>query len=413
MSDSLNNITHLPLSASHWLAELELELKVNILDFWLTHSVDTEQGGFVGEVTRSLEIVPDAAKSLVLNTRMLWTFAAAYRLYGDEAYLAIAERAYAYLNEHFADKMYGGFYWMLHANGSPLERKKQIYGQAFAIYAYTEYYRASGNEQALEAAINIFQLIEQHGYDPLYGGYIEALSEQWNETTDFSLSGKDLNEKKSMNTHLHVMEAYTNLYRVWKSPELEQQLGKLITITMKHIVDRETGHFKLFFDEAWHSQSHHISYGHDIEGSWLLVEAAEVLGDQHILANARQIALQMADAVLAKGYDDDGGLFNEAEGEVIIDDHKDWWPQAEAVVGFYNAYQLTGKQQYRAAAERSWRFIEQYIVDKQYGEWHWSVRRDGTPSDNVQKISAWKCPYHNSRACFEMIERLKHNELKG
>lgn len=401
------------LDATQWIEELEAELKDNILEFWLKHSLDTQQGGFYGEVTRDLAVVPDAAKSLVLNTRLLWTFSAAYRTYRKEAYLAAAERAYHYLNEHFVDRNYGGMYWMLNADGSPLERKKQIYGQAFAIYAYAEYYRTTGHEQARQNAITIFQHIERYGHDKHYGGYIEALSEQWQETDDLSLSGKDLNEKKSMNTHLHVMEAYTNLYRIWKSDELEKQLAELINITISHIVDRDTGHFKLFFDEAWNSQSDHISYGHDIEGSWLLVEAAEVLGHEALLAEAKAVAIKMADAVLANGFDADGGLLNEAQGSIIIDDHKDWWPQAEAVVGFYHAYQLTGQQQYREAAERSWHFIQHYIVDKQFGEWHWSVRRDGTPSDHVQKISAWKCPYHNGRACLEMIERLKHNELKG
>jgi len=395
-----------------WAMELEAELKDNILGFWLKHSLDQKHGGFLGQVNRDLTVVADAPKSLVLNTRLLWTFSYAYRKYGDASYLAAAKIAYDYLNKFFIDRANGGLYWMLRADGSPLEGKKQIYGQAFAVYAYSEYYRATENTEALETAIQIFQLIEQYGYDPIHGGYIEALSEEWHETDDFSLSDKDLNEKKSMNTHLHVMEAYTNLYRVWQSTELQKQLASLIKITIEHIVDKDTGHFKLFFDESWQSQSKHISYGHDIEGSWLLVEAAEVLGDKELLEAAKAVAIKMADAVLANGYDEDGGLFNEADGSSIIDDHKDWWPQAEAMVGFYNAYQLTGTKAYLDAALRSWRFIQHSIIDHTYGEWYWSAQRDGSPSDNVQKISAWKCPYHNSRACFELLERLQLNELQ-
>ncbi|MCR8659592.1 AGE family epimerase/isomerase [Paenibacillus endoradicis] len=389
-----------------WKEQFELELKEGILDFWLKHSIDDINGGFVGEVRRDLTVIEYAPKSLVLNTRILWTFSVAYRLYQKSEYLTMAQRAYHYLNDHFIDCANGGLYWMLNARGEPLETKKQIYGQAFAIYAFSEYYRAVQDETALAQAIELFQLLEQHGYDINYKGYIEALSIDWEDTDDLSLSDKDLNEKKSMNTHLHIMEAYTNLYRVWPSEPLSAKLRELIEITIENIVDSESGHFFLFFDEQWNSQSAHVSYGHDIEGSWLLVEAAEVLGDVILLERVKHTALQMAEAVLLRGIDVDGALFNEAEHGQIIDDHKDWWPQAEAVVGFYNAYQLTNDDRFLNAAKSAWDFIDKYLIDRQYGEWYWSVTRDGTPSDNLQKISAWKCPYHNSRMCFEMLLRL-------
>ena len=389
-----------------WKDQFKSELKDGILDFWLKNSIDKVNGGFLGEVQRDLTIIENAPKSLVLNTRILWTFSAAYRLDQNSEYLATAQKAYNYLIEHFIDYANGGLYWMLDAKGEPLETKKQIYGQAFAIYAFSEYYRAVQDEVALARAIELFQLLEQHGYDNSYKGYIEALSIDWEDTTDLSLSDKDLNEKKSMNTHLHIMEAYTNLYRIWPSEQLFAKLRELIEITIEHIVDSESGHFLLFFDERWNSQSAHVSYGHDIEGSWLLVEAAEVLGDETLLERVKQTALQMAEAVLLRGIDDDGALFNEAEHGQIIDDHKDWWPQAEAVVGFYNAYQMTNDDRFLQASKQAWDFIDKYLIDRQYGEWYWSVERDGTPSDNLQKISAWKCPYHNSRMCFEMLLRL-------
>jgi len=390
-----------------WQKRIERELEGNILRFWMKHAIDEKQGGFYGEVSRDLTVTPEAPKSLVLNARILWTFASAYRLKPDPGYLTMAERAYRYLNERFTDNEHGGLFWMVDAAGQPLSMKKQIYGQAFAIYAYSEFYRAADEAEALARAIELFHLLEQHSYDSVYKGYVEALSRDWAQTDDFSLSGKDLNEKKSMNTHLHVMEAYTSLYRVWKSEELRVKLKELIQITIEHIIDDESAHFLLFFDEQWKSKSHHISYGHDIEGSWLLVEAAEALGDKALLAEAKEIALRMAEAVYQEGVDADGGLFNEADSGGLIDSDKDWWPQAEAVVGFYNAYQLSGDLKYREAAVRSWMFIEQYIVDREHGEWHWSVLRDGTPSGNLQKISAWKCPYHNARACFEMLVRLR------
>ncbi|HTG71354.1 MAG TPA: AGE family epimerase/isomerase [Candidatus Udaeobacter sp.] len=389
-----------------WLASIKQELESNILSFWMEHTLDEKNGGFYGFISRDLTVNQGAGKSLVLNTRILWTFASAYRITGNESYLKIAERAYRYVNEYFTDQQYGGLYWMIDAEGKPAETKKQVYGQAFAIYAFSEYYRATGSEAALQQAIELFHTLERYSYDQEYKGYFEALTRDWQETGDNSLSEKDLNEKKSMNTHLHVMEGYTNLYRVWKSDELHAKLKELIEITIKHIINEDNAHFILFFDEQWNRKSEHISYGHDIEGSWLLVEAAEVLGDEALLASARAIAIRMAEATLNEGVDGDGGLFNEAGPEGLIDTDKDWWPQAEAVVGFYNAYQLTGDEKYREAAVRSWQFIESFIVDKEHGEWHWSVKRDGSPSGNIEKASPWKCPYHNGRACFEMIERL-------
>ncbi len=391
-----------------WQESINRELHENILAFWIKHAPDERNGGFYGHISRDLTVLDQAPKSLVLNARILWTFAYAYRLFGQAAYLEMAERAYRYLNEHFVDREYGGLYWMVDAHGQPLETKKQIYGQAFAIYAFSELYRATGNEAALQQSIELFHTLERYSYDNNNQGYFEALSRQWLETNDNSLSARDLNEKKSMNTHLHIMEAYTSLYRSWPTEELRVKLSELIQVTMRHIVDSKSAHFILFFDERWQGKSAHISYGHDIEGSWLLIEAAETLGDDELLKEARALALRMAEAVLLEGVDEDGGLFNEADGDgTLLDSHKDWWPQAEAVVGFYNAYQHSGDERYREAALKSWRFIEERLVDRKYGEWLWSVKRDGTPSDNTEKISAWKCPYHNGRACFEMIERLQ------
>nr|WP_233516782.1 AGE family epimerase/isomerase [Paenibacillus curdlanolyticus] len=398
-------MTTQPQWKQDWSHAIRQELENNILAFWMKHALD-DNGGFIGEITQDMIRVTDAEKSLVLNTRMLWTFASAYRLYRKPAYALIADRAFVYLKEHFFDSRNGGLYWMLDAQGNPTSDKKQVYGQAFAIYAWSEYYRATGNREALDEAIALFKLIERHGRDNVHGGYFEALAADWTATDELSLSNKDLNEKKSMNTHLHVLEGYTNLYRVWPSEELRHSLEALIHVTIDHIVDAGTGHFKLFFDESWNNKSDHISYGHDIEGSWLLVEAAEVLGDEALTKSVKAIALTMAEATLREGVDPDGGIPNEADRSGLIDTDKDWWPQAEAVVGFYNAYQMTGDEQYAQAARASWQFIESFLIDRQNGEWYWSVTREGIPTEGHPKVGAWKCPYHNGRACFEMLERL-------
>ncbi|SDE80573.1 mannobiose 2-epimerase [Fontibacillus panacisegetis] len=395
------------MDAIKWSQQLDQELKDNILQFWMDKSVDTTRGGFYGEIDQKLQVNENAEKSLVLNARILWTFSAAYRHYKDAKYLEIANAAYDYLIQHFTDQTYGGFYWMVDADGNPSQDKKQIYGQAFVIYALVEYYLADQCQAALDLSIELYHLIEKHSYDKLHKGYIEAVGCNWKQTGNLSLSSKDLNEKKSMNTHLHVLEAYTNLYRVWKSPELTQSLAELIEVTIERIVDPATGHFLLFFDEEWNVKSSHISYGHDIEGSWLLFEAAEVLQDEQILEHVKSVAITMAEAVYTKGIDQDGGIWNEAGPGGLIDTNKDWWPQAEAMVGFYNAYELTGDVKFRDAAIRSWEFIQQFIVDHEYGEWHWGVTQNGVPLPNEPKISAWKCPYHNSRACFEMLTRVQ------
>ncbi|AWB45457.1 N-acyl-D-glucosamine 2-epimerase [Paenibacillus sp. CAA11] len=389
---------------------LEQELKENILGFWMKHTIDKKNGGFLGEIDHAMNVHPEAEKSLVLNARILWTFSTAYRMYKQEDYLKMAERAYDYLTTHFVDNEHGGLYWMVDALGNPSQDKKQIYGQSFAIYALSEYYRAAGHQEALELAKELFHILEKHGYDPVHKGYIEALARDWKPTDNLSLSDKDLNEAKSMNTHLHVLEGYTNLYRVWKDEELRSKLSELIEVTLDHIVDPKTAHFFLFFDEEWNVKSDDISYGHDIEGSWLLFEAAEVLGNDQLLARTREVAIAMAEATYNEGVDSDGGLLNEANAEGLTDTNKDWWPQAEAVVGFYNAYQMTGEEKFAEAAVRSWNFIEEFIIDKKHGEWYWSVNREGVPQLHEMKVSAWKCPYHNSRACFEMIERLSKSE---
>lgn len=394
-------------STEAWLDALDNELQNNILGFWMKHTLDEEHGGFVGEIDNQLNVIAGAEKSLVLNARILWTFASAYRVYGKAEYLTIAERAYSYLLEHFLDKEYGGLYWMVDAQGAPSQNKKQVYGQAFAVYALAEFHHATGSTEALEQAVDVFRAMEKYAYDPVYKGYIEALSREWEMTDELSLSDKDMNEKKSMNTHLHVLEGYTGLYRVWKTEELRVKLAELIETMIEHIIDDQGQHFLLFMDEEWNVKSEIISYGHDIEGSWLLVEAAEVLGDEELLGRVRKVAVSMAEATLTEGIDADGGIWNEAEGGRLVSKDKDWWPQAEAMVGFYNAYQLTEDQRFLKAAEASWNFIDKHMVDHKLGEWYWAVDENLQPLAHAPKVSAWKCPYHNGRACFEMIARLK------
>ncbi len=336
-------------ASQDWSARIRKELTGNILPFWMRHAADPA-GGFYGEVTNDLVVVKDAPRAAVINSRILWTFSAATRLLGNE-YRSTADHAWNYIVENFWDDQYGGVYWMLDSSGNPISNRKQIYAQAFAAYGMAEYYRATGNDESLERALELFRLIEDKSHEPVYGGYIEACSREWGALEDLRLSEKDLNSPKSMNTHLHILEAYTNLLRVWRDERLVASQTKLLEVTMDHIVDNATGHFRLFFDNQWNSLNDHISFGHDIEGSWLLYEAAEVLRDPRLLDRARKLSIRMAEAVYDQGRDKDGSIFYEMNSEgVFIDPNKHWWAQAEAVVGFYNAYQLTGDEKFREAS---------------------------------------------------------------
>ena len=393
-----------------WFEDLrgrvERELCSNILPFWLNYAIDPDFGGFRGQITNDLVVDPRAAKGLILNARILWTFAKAYSVFGDGVYLETARRAYDYIVEHFWDGEFGGVYWMLDHRGGPLDRKKRTYGQAFTIYALAEYHSATAEADSLERATRLYEMVESTSRDQRQGGYFETHERDWALAQDQRLSEVDMDEKKSMNTHLHMLEAYANLMRVWNSEGLRTRLKELIQIFLDHIVDRTNHHFRLFFDEDWRPKSSVISFGHDIEGSWLLCEAAEILGDPTLLGKVQTEAVNMAQAVFAQAVDSDGGLFYEADANGRIDGDKHWWPQSEAVVGFLNAYELSGQRPFLTAARRSWDFIENHIVDHNHGEWFWKVSREGIPSGEKYKVDPWKCPYHNSRTCFEVRRRV-------
>lgn len=385
---------------------VEAELRSNILPFWLKYTIDEEFGGFRGQISNDLTIDPHAAKGLILNARILWTFSKAFSVYHDLVYLTTARRAYDYLTRYFWDAEFGGVYWMLDYLGKPLDTKKRIYGQAFTVYALAEYFHASGAPEAMEKAMRMVRSIESASHDGAHGGYFETYERDWTLAQDQRLSDVDMDEKKSMNTHLHLMEAYATLLRFHEDKTVRLRLRELIEIFLDRIIDPATHHFILFFDEVWTPRSNKISFGHDIEGSWLLCEAAEIIGDAGLLKRVREVAVKMAQAVDAEGLDHDGGLFNERESDGHFDTDKHWWPQAEAVVGFLNAYEISGKHRFEFAAERSWRFIERFTIDREHGEWFWLVSREGVSAADRDKVGPWKCPYHNSRACFEVMERL-------
>lgn len=404
MSDQ-ENPTITPVETEEFRREIRNELD-NILNYWSRYSIDREKGGFAGKVDNLNNQIPHAAKGAVLNTRILWTFSAAYGVTGNPDHLVIADSAFQYIRDHFSDKQYGGVYWSLDADGNPLDTHKQVYAQSFGIYGMSEYYRASGNGEALALAIEWYRLIEQYSLDTRYGGYIDAFSRNWSFLEDKRLSAKDDNAVKTMNTHLHIIEGYANLYEIWPDPLLGIRIRELLTIFQEKILNKKNSHLELFFDEEWNLKPGFISYGHDIEAGWLLQSCAESINDEAWIARTKANAVNITNAAM-EGLDKDGGLWYELDAKIgrpVKEKH--WWPQAEALIGLCNAWQITGITGYRDAMLGNWQFIKKHILDQGKGEWFWGIKQDYSVMEGHDKIGLWKCPYHNSRACMQIIKRL-------
>ncbi|BAU55487.1 AGE family epimerase/isomerase [Mucilaginibacter gotjawali] len=388
----------------NYTTELGTELQ-SILDYWASNTIDKTNGGFLGRIDSQERIIADAPKGSVLNARILWTFSAAYNHDANPVYLEMANRAYDYIGRFITDHEFGGVFWSVDHTGAPLDTKKQVYAIAFTIYALSEYYLASGIEAARTKAVELYYLLVGKAYDPVKTGYFEAFTREWNPIDDLRLSAKDENEKKTMNTHLHVLEGYTNLYRVWPDKALKEQIWLLLNNFFDHFIDQQTHHLQLFFDENWNRKSGLVSFGHDIEATWLLLEAAEAIGDEGMIAKVRKVSVPVAEATI-KGMDADGGLWYEyepAKDHLIKEKH--WWVQAETMIGFYNAWQISGDEKYLQLSIKNWAFVKDKILDKVNGEWFWGINENGQIMPGEDKAGIWKCPYHNSRACLEIIKR--------
>jgi len=399
-------------------------LLTNIIPYWSVKMVDQENGGFYGRMSGEDLLYPEAEKGAILNGRLLWTFSAAYRLLSSDYYkihfperasliessrlisLQNAHRAKRYLIDNFYDNTYGGVYWSVDYKGAPLNTKKQFYALGFAIYGLSEFYRATGDPEALEYAKKLFLDIERYSFDPIGNGYIEATTRDWQEIKDMRLSDKDENFKKTMNTHLHILEPYTNLYRVWKSDDLKRQLVNLVNIFLDKILDKSSHHLGLFFDENWVRHGNEISYGHDIEASWLILEAAQVIADKDLLSRVVRETGLIAHAAM-EGLQEDGSMIYEIRNNGVTDRDRHWWVQAETLLGLVYLDKYHRDNKAAGLASRTLNYISENLVDKKNGEWFWSIKADGTLNKTDDKAGFWKCPYHNSRMCIEALEQLK------
>jgi len=383
--------------------ELREELLSDILPYWMKLS-DPVHGGYYGQVDNRERLVADAPKGAIYTARILWTFSAAYRIFKKEEYLEAAARAKDFILTRMIDPVHGGAYWSVERDGTPADTKKQIYVQGFMIYGLSEYYRATGDGTALDAAVELFRLVEKYAHDAQWGGYVEAMTCDWQPIADMRLSDKDDNEPKTMNTHLHILEPYANLLRVWDDDLLRERLKELVVLFIDKIVDPVSGHCRLFFGMNWKCKSSVVSYGHDIEAFWLIRDAMDVLGDYQLevkySAKIKNIALAAHEGILP-----DGSLAYEKEFHSgRMDTERHWWVQAENMIGNFYLYRYFGDRKAMDKVVAAWEYIKGQIIDRENGEWIWSRLPDGTPNIEKDKAGFWKCPYHNGRMCMAIYE---------
>ena len=410
-------------------ARMEKNLKENILPFWIDNTVDNEKGGFYGKVYGDHTPDRGALKAIVLNTRILWTFSKAYEVFGGEAYAALAHRAFDYICDYFWDKDFGGAYWMLNSDGAPIDVVKRTYGQAFIVYALAEYYAAFKNEKALDMAMKTFKLIQDHvAMDN--GGYLDSVTRDWQYDPGLMVwSYNREGSPKLLNSHLHMFEATMTLYDATGDDYVKKVLKEFLEFLIDVCVEKDSHHLKAGMDAKGNRADHEINYGHDAECCYLMTWSARLIGDDALRERADAIVLDIMDHVLDEAIDPvNGGMFyeiNTETGEQMRS--KSWWAQAEGITSFFNCYQISGDEKYLDAAIGIWDYVEENVVDPT-GEWYsfgknkymdyaWRIKDDARRlSANREKANRSKCPYHNSRTCFEIMKRvdeeLKKNGLR-
>lgn len=381
--------------------EVRRELTDRIIPFW-KRLRDDEHGGYYGYMDFDLKVDKEYEKGCILNSRILWFFANAYMTLKDKSLLAEAAHAYSFMRDCCEDKEYGGVFWSVTYDGLPLDTTKHIYNQAFAIYALSSYYAASNDSSALEFAMSLFEKIETIGTDSY--GYLESFNRKWELEDNDKLSENGLLADKTMNTLLHVLEAYTELYRVNKDEKVRSALVKILDAFRNQVYNEKTNRLEVFFDEKMNTISDLYSYGHDIEASWLLDRAATVLSDDKIKADTNAYTNKLVAEVYNEALAD--GAMNNECFKGVVDTTRVWWVQAEAMVGFCNCYEKTGEEKYKDITEQLWDYIKNYIIDKREGsEWFWDLDKDNNPVSRKPIVEPWKCPYHNGRMCMEIIRR--------
>lgn len=386
-----------------WEESLKGEVKNNILKYWELMKVPR---GFRGGLDNENNSIENCPVGLIMVSRLLWTYSRAYQTFGEVAYLNYAESARDFLLDVYRDQRNGGFFWEANEGREILSTKKLCYGQAFVVYALSEHAIATKSAESVSLALELYQLIEDKCWDDEKAGYIECFEAEWMPSETMKLGKDDLDAPKTMNNHLHMIEAYANLLKLTGDENVKNSCIRLMRTIMDYVIISGENRFGLYYDMDWKLLDGVVSPGHDIEGSWLLWEAVEIIGDESLMEETRGLILIMAEEVLRTGLDADGAVLDEIHPGETSSKTRTWWPQAEAMVGFFNAYQLTDDERFANAASVLWNYINDKIIDHENGEWYWGIDENGTPLE-LEKAGPWKSAYHNGRACMEMIERIR------
>ncbi len=388
-----------------WVKEFQEVLRQNILKFWIDHAIDRQYGGMIGWLDRKGNPIKPGTKSLVQQSRVVWSFSAAYRMFPDPAYKEVATHALKFIREKMWDAEQGGFYWLVDREGNVRDGRKHLYGQSFAIYGLAEYARAFDDSKAREEALELFRLIDRKAHDNENGGYREGFSKEWQFlSADDTLGARG---RKSMNTHIHLLESFTTLYKATGDTKVRARVEELLKICAEKIVDSDRGFARLFFTDDWKpSGPDTCSYGHDIELSWLMAESAEALAEP-IPESVLRASRALVEHTLRAGFDaEHGGVYDEGPAAGLPESKRMiWWVQAEALVGLLNAYQVFQNPEYWKAFDLQSQYTLEHFVDREYGEWHNTIEVDGKITG--EKASQWKAPYHAARACMEVFRRLR------
>lgn len=382
-------------------------LENSLIPLW-NKMKDETNGGFYGYADSKGNPDVKSVKGVILNSRILWFYASAYQLLRKPELLEMADHAYRFLVDFCFDSQYSGVYWSVNYDGTVCDDTKHTYNQAFAIYALSAYYQASKKKEALNLAYVLYHVIEEKCRDS--NGYLEAFKRDFTPSSNEKLSENGVIAERTMNTLLHVLEAYSELYRADPFYEVGDSIRSILRLFEKKIYDSEKQICDVFFDADYHSLIDLESFGHDIETSWLIDRGCSVLEDKAYQKEMQPMINGLAEAAYRNAFDEhQNALNNEREGD-CVDRQKIWWVQAESVVGFYNAYQKNPKKtEYLHTAEKIWEFIQHHVIDSKSGEWIESIPADNLPDIEQALVHPWKCPYHNGRMCMEMIQRLSQD----